>query len=159
MEQISKLYGNFLLEATAFALLLVLLFAGLADNEGNRGILTMIGKQVSKEENAISKDDIEIYQNEAQKAYPVITYVDTGSLRVGEYAFGAMFQALDWQGQALEVRLCSICDPAGTERIGEYGTQVTRLNFPIPGIYVVEVTAEDAWNRRSTYRIRIPVNG
>lgn len=159
MEQISKSYGNFLLEAMAFALLLLLLFAGLADSEGNRGILAMIGKQVNEEEVAISKADIENYQNEAQKAYPVITYIDTGALRVGEYAFGAMFQALDWQGQVLEVTLCSICDPSGMERIGEYGTQVSHLHFQMPGIYVVEVAAEDAWNRKSTYKIRIPVNG
>lgn len=159
MEQIGRAYGRFLLEAVVFALLIVLLFGGIADEAGNRGIFRMIGGYLQEDTRSVLGEDFQMYQLEGQKNAPMIDYVDCGIRYVGKYSIESIVQAKDYTGQYIPVKVRSFCNPRGIEQIGAYMGEVTQIQFAERGIYVLEVSATDAWNRMSTYRIRIPIHG
>ena len=46
MKQLFDIYGKFLLEAAIVVTLILLLFAGISDEKGNRGMLKMIGAKI-----------------------------------------------------------------------------------------------------------------
>ena len=158
MEQISRTYGRFLLEAVVFGLLFVLLFWGITDEKGNRGIFRIMGEYVQEELRNIAGADLQIYQAEGQKEAPVISYVNGEMRHVGVYMVESLLQAEDYTGRLIPVKVLSICDPNGMERIGEYSNPILQIQFAERGIYVLEVSATDAWNRTCTYRVCVPIN-
>lgn len=159
MEQISRVYGRFLLEAVVFGLLLILFFAGITDDKGNRGVFRVMGGYLQEETRIVPESDFFVYQTEGQKNAPIIKFVDNGMRYVGSYMVDSILQATDYTGQLIPMKVQSICDPNGMERIGEYEREVSQIQFTERGVYVLEVSTTDAWNRMSTYRICIPING
>lgn len=157
MEQVLRVYGKVLLEAAIVALLLLLLAVGVTDDEGNRGILAMMGAYVG-EETIFEGTDFEDFYWESGKSAPVITYVYPVTLYTGNYALGSILKATDYNGGELPIRVRSILDPYGIERIGEYSLDTSQISFAERGIYILKVTATDAWNRTSDREVRIPVN-
>lgn len=158
MEQVIRAYGRFLLEAAVVVLLVVLLFFGIMDERGNRGILSMMGEYV-KEESVVGDMDFREYQRESQRSAPMIAYVGTKTLYTGRYPLSAILKATDDEGAELPIEVSSICDPFGIERMGEYLSDVSYIQFASKGIYTLRVTVRDGRNRTSTCEIRIPVNG
>ena len=159
MEQIGRTYGRFLLEAVVFGLLIVLLFEGITDAYGNRGVFRMMGAYLQEETRCVPGEDFQMYQLEGQKNAPTIAYVDCGMRHTGGCLIGNIVQAKDYTGQSISVKVQSICNPKGMEQIELYEGEVTQIQFAERGIYVLKVSATDAWNRTSTYRIRIPIHG
>lgn len=157
MEQISRTYGRFLLEAVVFGLLMVLLLGKITDENGNHGLFQIIGGYLQKEIRCVPGEDFQMYQIEGQKRAPIISYMHCGIRYTGWCPIGNIVQASDYTGQPISVKVQSICNPKGMEQIGLYDGEITQIQFEERGIYVLEVSATDAWNRTSTYCIRIPI--
>lgn len=157
MEQVIRAYGRFLLEASVLVLLVVLLFTGIMDDQGNRGIFSMMGKYVDEEE-AFGDMDFKGYQRESQRSNPTIAYVGTETLYTGNYPLSAILRAVDDEGVELPIEVNSICDSLGIERTEECLVDASHIQFAGKGVYTLRVTAVDVRNRTSTCEIRIPVN-
>ena len=158
MEQVIKAYGKFLLEITVVAILLGMLFAGLSDAHGNRGVFRMMGAFFREQEVPAAYLDFERFRSESEIERPSIVYTAQGSLHVGSYRLDELFRAADGMGQELNVQVRSISDPHGIERIGEYLPDILEVQFAQRGIYSLRVAARDAYNRTGIYDFRIPVN-
>ncbi len=160
MEQVIRAYGRFLLEAMVFALLLFLLFAGMTDRDGNRGVFQMIGAYYAGADGTEAETDrteFARFVSESRVSAPVIAYRYPESLYPGSYELSALVGAVDAHGQELSVRVCCVTDPDGNES-AENTKGLQRILFENSGIYILRVTADDACNRKSTREIRIPVN-
>lgn len=157
MEQVTRSYGRFLLDAMAVLLLIGALFFGATDAEGNRGLPAIIGARVPEEEPAGSSD-FEEFAIESRKAFPTFSFSGGGALVGGEYGVSDIVTARDYRGQALPVSVRSIIDPTGAEQIGAYVGEVSRVQFAIRGIYTLKVAATDAWNRTEVATVKVPVN-
>lgn len=157
MELVIRAYGRFLLEAVVVVLLAVLLFSGITDDRGNRGIFSMMGEYV-EEEGTVGNMDFKEYQRESQRSAPAIVYVGTETLYTGKYPLSGILKATDDEGMELPIEVSSICDPFGIERIGEYPSGVSYIQFSSRGIYTLRVAAVDARNQTSNCEVRIPVN-
>lgn len=155
MEQVIRAYGRFLLEAAVSALLLVLLFAGLKDEEGNQGVFRMIGAQLDEAREESGGLDFAGFAGESRVGKPVIAYRYTGVLYTGSYPPEMLLGAVDAAGNEREVRVRSVTDPQGNEREPDAAGQ---LVFDTGGIYTLRVAAMDDENRVSTCEIRVPVN-
>lgn len=158
MEQVIRTYGTFLLEAAVLTVLCWLLFRGISDDAGNHGVFAMAGTY-QKEELPAARLDFTRYQSEGEKSAPVIQYVWTGMLHVGEYSLDELLRAEDYLGQALQPRLCGVLSPRGMEQTAEEMADDGRIRFDEQGIYTLKVHAIDAWNRVTECEFRIPVNG
>lgn len=156
MEQVIRIYGKFLLEAAVVAALILLLFAGITDGQGNRGILHMAGAVLKEEESLSERIDMACYRDECVRSAPVITYTVEGMLCIGEYPIDGLFAARDDRGTVLSLRVRSICSPHGGKQ--EYTSELEQIRFDERGIYTVCVSATDAWNRTCVCEFRIPVN-
>ena len=158
MEQVIRTYGVFLLEAVIFAALIGMLFWGITDEAGHRGVFAIAGAY-QEEEAVMSGLDYTKYRSESEKSAPVIEYVWSGMLHVGEYSVDELLLAKDYRGERLAVELCNITDLSGVDRTEEAKTGDGRLRFGRAGVYRLKVRAVDAWNRTTTCEICIPVNG
>ena len=138
MEQIIRQYGKFLFEAAVLAALAWLLFSGLMDAQGNRGVLAIAGAGLAEEDAVLQREDIMCYERECEKSAPTISYVADGILYTGEYAVEEILYASDNTGSPVAVRIESV-----SER----------------GVYTLCASAVDASNRKAVYRFTIPVNG
>ena len=157
MEQVIRTYGTFLLEGTVLVALVWLLFWGITDETGHHGVFSIAGSY-QKEEQPAARLDFTRYQSEGEKSAPVIQYVWTGMLHVGEYSLEELLRAEDYSGQTLQVQLCSVLNPQGTEQIqSDWG--YNRVQFNRQGIYTLKVRTADAWNRVTVCVFCIPVNG
>ena len=157
MEQVIRTYGMFILEAAVFTGLIWLIFRGITDDAGNQGIFSIAGS--GREEISVPHLDFTCYQSESEKETPVIQYIRTGMLYVGEYSQEELLSAHDYRGQSLSLELCSVSDVRGIDRTREVCTESGGLRFESPGVYTLKVQAVDAWNRIAVCKISGPVNG
>lgn len=157
MEQIIRQYGRFLLEAAVFAVLMWLLFAGITDEEGNRGILRILGAEVEIEEEIPERVDVSCYEQECEVSAPVISYTAEGILYTGEYQVAEILSAVDSTGNPLTVRVKSVSHPRGG--VQTYTADVESIVFQERGIYTLCAMAVDASNRKAVCEFTIPVNG
>lgn len=157
MEQVLRVYGKVLLEAAVVALLMILLAVGVTDDADRRGIFPMMGAYVG-EETILEGTDFEGFYLESEKSAPAITYIYPVTLHTGNYVLGSILKATDYDGRELAIRVRSILDPHGVERIGEYSSGTSQISFAERGIYILKVNATDAWNRTSIREVWIPVN-
>lgn len=154
MKQIIKNYGGFLLDVTVLALLITLLFSQITDAKGNRGILNMIGAGIKTEGADYAEyTDMDTYVTESSKTAPVISF-DDSIIKVGNIDLTNHIKAADHTGAELQIKVLAVTNRNGTE----LSFNDASVNFPVAGIYEVKVTAVDAWNRRTTSRIRLAVN-
>ena len=82
---------------------------------------------------------------------PVITYEDNRILTTADkIALSELFHAVDADGKELKVEI--------TEIRNQKGEAVENI-YEKAGIYEIEVRAEDAYEKQTVSRFRIPVNG
>lgn len=157
MEQIIRQYGKFLFEAAVLAALAWLLFSGLMDAQGNRGVLAIAGAGLAEEDVVLQREDIMCYERECEKSAPTISYVADGILYTGEYAVEEILYASDNTGSPVAVRIESVSSPRGS--VQTYTAGIENITFGECGVYTLCASAVDASNRKAVYRFTIPVNG
>lgn len=158
MDQIVRAYGKFLLEGMVLVALMVVLFCGITDEAGNRGVLAMVGAQLEVEgmDHNNYTDFRGTYRSESNKLAPIISFVGT-HLYSGTCILPNFVKAVDFSGNELEIKVSSIQDESGAELISRYNHVTGEIDFA-PGIYTVWVSAEDACNRTMNCTIQIPVS-
>lgn len=157
MELIIKTYGKFLLEAVALGLFLMLLIAGVRDEQGNVGVFHMLGA-FFEEEQTISGSDFVNCVEESKRAMPQIFYKKVEPLCVGSYDVEEIFGAVDCEGNALPLQIQGVFNSQGIREPEAYLKDTTQIKFDEQGIYTVQICVMDAWNHESICKIRIPVN-
>lgn len=161
MEKIMDEYGRFALDLLAMGLLLAYLFGTVTDAEGHRGILEIMGAQITVwNTDYTAYQDYHTYEAEAQKENPVIEYIATEPMALGENRAADYIAASAWDGAELPFLIIRVEDWRGTEvdLNGVYNEADNSLNFSNPGIYKVRVVASDTGNRKTECDIRIPVS-
>ena len=159
MEQVIKAYGAFMLEGVVAVLLMFMVFLGIADKAGNRGIFAITGARLEIE-NSNHKNYIdfkEAYLRESQKALPEIIYSDL-HMQIGTNKLADYIQAFDETGTELPIKVLSILSMDGSEMIAEYNYDSTEIYFASPGIYTVKVSAVAANKKSTICTIRVPVS-
>lgn len=149
MKGVVKTYGGFLLEAVVFISIVYLCL--------QQGYLQLIGTKMPVEEKDYHTytDFSEHYYAETQKAMPVIGYT-TGSLDTGVYQLFDLIEAYDYAGEKLSLNVHSILNPKKEAVL--WSGEGEQIEFEMPGVYIVTVSAADDGNRRSVCTIKIPVN-
>lgn len=159
MEQIVKTYGKMLLESVAVVLLIFFLFSSIQDEEGNKGIFKIVGAQLGTESTDYNTyTDFNTYMVESEKVYPEITFAAGSTIYRGTFSVPSYIKAVDYAGNEISLKVRSIINPAGNEIADTYNPDIKEIDFPAPGIYVMEVSATDGENRKAVRSIRIPVN-
>lgn len=159
MEQIIRIYGKMLLEIITVMLLILFLFYNIQDEEGNRGIFKIVGAQITVESTDYhTYSDFGMYLEESKKEYPVITFDAGRSICRGTFFVSDYAKATDYADRDIRLEVRSILDPAGNENLDTYNKETMEASIPVPGVYVMEVSATDQENRKTVCTIRIPVN-
>lgn len=156
MEQVLQCYGKGIAAGIVLAAVLVLLFAGIRDGQGNRGIVNIVKTWIPEEEIIIEDAGIDAFAEAGGVAYPTIRYAYSGMLHKGAYLPGDLFSAVDGMGEERSVLWCGMTDPHGNSCTIE--SQQGEIVFGVEGIYTVRVCAVDEANRRSVCEFQIPVN-
>ena len=82
---------------------------------------------------------------------PVIIYEDNRILTIADkIALSELFHAVDADGKELKIEITDIRNQAG---------KTVEDIYEKAGIYEIEVRAEDAYEKQTVSRFRIPVNG
>lgn len=151
MKQVLKIYGKFMLEGIALSCVVYLWIYG--------SFFENIGAQLTVEtmEYGSYTDFREIYLRESQKEVPQINYI-TGNITVGAHALAELIEAHDYAERELEIKIHSIINPKGEEQLNHYDEESENINFTMPGVYTIKVSAVDDGNRKSVCLIKIPVN-
>lgn len=159
MKQVIVSYGMFLLDAVLIGLLFLLLFAGIKDDKGNRGIFSIIGAELEtgETENKVYRE-FEVYQSEAGRAMPTIVYQNTGIVYTGIFVVSDQIRARDADGEELHVSLLAVSEPGTGGTFFPVLPGTKEVDFRNSGIYRLKVTAVDARRKRSTCIIAVPVN-
>lgn len=159
MEQIIRSYGKMLLESGVVILLIFLLFVSIQDEEGNKGIFKIVGAQLKTQSTDYNVyTDFTTYEMESEKEYPEITFVADRIIYCGMFSVSGYTKALDYAGNEIPVKVRSIINPSGNELIHTFNADTMEISFPMPGIYIMEVSATDREARKTVCTIRIPVN-
>lgn len=159
MREVFEYYGKFIIEGIVVIALLSLVFVGITDREGNRGIYHMTGAKMDllNIDYRNYADFKECYKAESEKAAPSIYYVGE-NLETGRHVLAEYIKAVDWAERNLSIRVISIQAPDDTETIGDYNPLTGEITFSQAGVYVVHVVAKDESNKFAEAKIRIPVN-
>lgn len=159
MEQIVKTYGKMLLESVAVVLLIFFLFSSIQDEEGNKGIFKIVGAQLGTESTDYNTyTDFDTYMVESEKVYPEITFAAGSTIYRGTFSVSSYIKAVDYAGNEISLKVRSIINPRGNELIHTFNADTMEISFPMPGIYIMEVSATDREARKTVCTIRIPVN-
>ena len=159
MRQVISTYGGFFVEGLVFILLFVMVFHGIKDKEGNRGLFAMMGANLAIEDtdHQIFLDFKSTFVEEGRKNAPTIVYSGS-NLKVGNVRLLDFLTVTDYEGRALALNVTSIIDSKGVELIDIYNHDTSEINLALPGVYTIKVSALDDGNRCSEGTIRIPVN-
>lgn len=173
MEQVAKHYGGFILTGIVFVLMLILIFSGVQDGEGNQGIRNIIAAHMDTEGTDYGAyTDFENYTHESMKAFPQIHYQDGGYLPVGTVSFLDNVEVTDYAGRTLDyagtsvdenqrisgyVKYIRLEDEWGNNLTANINTATGEIIFPQMGIYKVTLQAQDDGCRKSTAVIEIAV--
>lgn len=159
MEQIGSVYGKFILEGIAVICLIVFLFWGISDSDGNVGILEMIGGNLPEinEEYDSYTDFKEGYAEESNKDAPKITFA-AGAVDTGKIKLSQIIKAVDYSGNEIKLVIMSIKNMENVELIENCNLETTEIDLTNAGVYSVLVKATDDGNRTTECRIKIPVN-
>ena len=159
MKQVITAYGHFLLEGIVLVLLLVLVFCGIRDEEGNVGVFNMTGARLSIEHTDYQgfTDFRGTYVSEAAKTEPEISYIE-GNLQTGRVCFANCIKAVDYAGNTLSFWVDSVKAPDGREIVDSYNADTKEIYLEQAGVYEVTVSVCDSGNRTLDGIIHIPVN-
>ena len=159
MKQVITAYGHFLLEGIVLVLVLVLVFCGIRDEEGNVGVFNMTGARLSVEHTDYQTftDFRGTYVSEAAKTEPEISYT-VGNLSSGMICLLDCIKAVDYAGSDLPFWVDSIKAPDGRELADSYNPDTKEIYMGQAGIYEVTLSVCDSGNRTVDGVIYIPVN-
>ncbi len=159
MKQVIESYGMFLLDAVLIGLLFLLLSVGIKDDEGNRGVFSVIGAglEAAETENKVYRE-FDVFLNEAGREAPTIIYQNTGIVYTGVFVVSDQIKARDADGVKLPVRLLAVSTPGTDGMFSPVPSETEEVEFINPGIYRLKVTAVDARRKRTTVIIPVPVN-
>ncbi len=159
MEKVIRQYGKFLLAVAIIVILMGTLFFGVTDAAGNRGILKMIGAQLKGEEQTQKPhQEFQNLEEELRVPPPDITCSYAGELKTGQIPLSEYIRAIDSEGALLPFQILCIKDPAEREITGSYQKDTGILSVETAGLYLIEVSATDAGNRKTKVQITLPVN-
>ena len=160
MKFVIEHYGKFMLEAIVVTALMILIFCGMTDAKGNKGIFAVTGEHISV--NSVDyqaySDFKETYKTESEKNVPKITFT-SGRLTLGVHMLSNYIKATDHDGNKLMIKVSSIKAPDGTEILDTYNHSTTEIVFSQEGIYLLTISALDEGNRLTKTTIQVPVNG
>lgn len=159
MEQIVKEFGGFFIDGIVLVLLLILVFTGLRDENGNVGAFGIVGANLEIENMnySVYTDFSETYKMESEKNAPQIKYSGS-NLKAGVNKMSDHIKAVDYEGKALIVRVISIKSPDGREIIDSYNQDTTEISLNFVGVYGFTVVVSDDINQSLKATIQIPVN-
>ena len=159
MKQVITAYGHFLLEGIVLMLLLVLLFCGIRDGEGNVGVFRIAGAGLSIEHTDYQtfEDFRGTYRTEAAKTNPEISYV-AGNLSSGTVCLTDCIRAVDYAGNELSFWVDSVKAPDGRELADSYNADKKEIYLGQAGVYEMALSVCDSGNRTVNGVIYIPVN-
>ena len=103
MEQVLQCYGKGIAAGIVLIAVMVLLFAGIRDEQGNRGIINIIKTWIPEEETITENAAIDAFAEAGEVAYPTIRYAYNGMLHRGAYLPGDLFSAVDGMGEERSV--------------------------------------------------------
>lgn len=149
MHEVIKVYGKTILQAVVLAGLVWLIFKGVTDEGGNKGIVEIVSAQMDQQSE--NPADFETFCEESQKLPPYFETVVTGYLGIGTYQMTDIIKAWDYAGNELQVQLMKVVSPDGT-------ILENKLDFQMPGVYELNVMTEDHDNRVRYALVNIPVN-
>lgn len=159
MKKVIQTYGKFLLSGVVVILLIGFLFGTITDEEGNRGIFQIVGAHLNTDSQDYSTyQDFDALDVENQKSAPEIMFDGSGLIFTGAVFIFDYIRATDFQGHALSMRIIEIEDPVGNDVTAAYHVDSGFVDFTIPGIYRLTVSAIDEDNRKTVSRIAVPVN-
>lgn len=159
MEKVIRQYGKFLLAVAIIVVLTGTLFFGITDAAGNRGILKMLGAQLKGEEHAQKPhQEFQNLEEELHVPPPDITCSYEGEIKTGTIQLSEYIRAIDSGGTLLPFQILCIKDPEEREITGHYQKETGILSVETAGIYLLEISATDAGNRKSIVQITLPVN-
>lgn len=113
MEQVLQCYGKGIAAGIVLITVMVLLFAGIRDEQGNRGIINIVKTWIPEEETITENAAIDAFAEAGEVAYPTIRYAYNGMLHRGAYLPGDLFSAVDGMGEERSVLWCEMTDPHG----------------------------------------------
>ncbi len=155
MKEIIEQYGKMLIESLILGMLLLLIFAGVEDEDGNKGVLQIIGAGIHEETNDYtSYTDFDTYETDSYKRAPEIEY-SGGNFSIGEWNLCDYITATGYAGNEVPIKIISVVDRTGRELpvIDEQ-----RVYFNTAGVYVVTIKAVDNTKKETIDTIKIPVN-
>ena len=149
MHEVIKVYGKTILQAIILVGVMRLVFRGVTDENGNKGIVEIVSGHMDQQmENPA---DFETFYEESQKAPPHFETAITGYLKIGTYQMTDIIKAWDYAENELQIQLMKVISPDGT-------VLENKLDFQMPGVYEVSVMTEDHDNRVRYAVVNIPVN-
>ena len=80
MEQVLQCYGKGIAAGIVLITVMVLLFAGIRDEQGNRGIINIVKTWIPEEETITENAAIDAFAEAGEVAYPTIRYAYNGML-------------------------------------------------------------------------------
>ena len=159
MKLVIEHYEKFILEGMVAVALMVLIFTGLTDGAGNKGIFAVTGAQIQVDavDYPSYGDFKDTYKAESESINPKISS-ECPRLVAGTHTLSSYIKAEDNTGQALDIKISSIKSPEGVELIDAYNQDTTEIVLSEPGLYVVTVSAVDGCNRMTKRAVHLPVN-
>lgn len=157
MEQIIRTFGRFILDAVALMAVFALIFTNMTDEEGNRGIINILGAHMQTPSiEYVSYTDFDKYSQEAAKSSPRIE-CNALQMTVGTNQVGDFLTATSSSGASLEVEVMDITDIAGNSYMANYDESSNTVTLSAQGVYTFRVCSVDEINQRSIVDINIPV--
>lgn len=159
MREIFEQYGKCVLEGLICITLLSIVFVGVTDECGNRGIYAIVGAQIDTKsiDYRIYKDMRETFKEESEKSPPCVCF-NGSRLEIGSHVLNDYIKALDYEGKELSLTIQSIKDSSDVEWIESYCSDTGIIYFSRPGVYRICVCAIDEGNRLTEVVIQVPVN-
>ncbi len=156
MQEIIRNYGHFMLEATVVILLFLFLLVNVTDEQGNRGVFEIAGARIETDTpDYTSYRDFSSYETESGRKGPEISYHGGNGLRVGTVKISDYVKASDEAGAEVPIQVIRVTDREGKLIPVQEDTSVQLVKA---GIYTVQVSAVDGYNKKTESRILIPVN-
>lgn len=172
MKELMKQYGGFVLAGVVLLVLLILLFSGVTDEQGNRGIIKIVAAKLDTEgTDYAAYTDYDTYKTESTKTAPEITYQDIGYFPVGTVNFLQHVTATDYAGRRLSnagsvvddaekgsgyLKITNLEDASGNDLSANINAETGEITLPEAGIYEVTIRAQDDGYRKSKSVIRVP---
>lgn len=131
--------------AEVLVVLLILLFFGVTDEQGNRGIIRIVAVRLDTEgTDYAAYTDYDIYETESTKTAPEIIYQDTGYLPVGTVNFLDNVTVTDYAGKSSGyLKIANLEEASSNDLSANINTETGEITFPEAGIYEVTIRAQD----------------